>query len=144
MPHSLASSLATSQYNVSFIHQWLYNPLLDPWPLFQFLNPRHSWFNSLDGSSAHRKVASYTQNNTDTDIHASSGIRTHDPSVRAGEDSSCLRPRGHCDRHNISYWMLNKVYCSQNYCFWTLSDVAYSKIYRKHNVPETGSVSVLR
>jgi hypothetical protein len=32
-----------------------------------------------------------------TDIHASSGNRTHDPSVRAGEDGSCLRPRGHCD-----------------------------------------------
>jgi hypothetical protein len=26
-----------------------------------------------------------------TDIHASSGIRTHDPSVRAGEDGACLR-----------------------------------------------------
>jgi hypothetical protein len=24
------------------------------------------------------------------------GIRTHNPSVRVGEDSSCLRPRGHC------------------------------------------------
>jgi hypothetical protein len=30
-----------------------------------------------------------------TDIHALSGIRTHDPSVRASEDNSCLRPRGH-------------------------------------------------
>jgi hypothetical protein len=28
-----------------------------------------------------------------------SGIRTHDHSVGAGEDISCLRPRGHCDRH---------------------------------------------
>jgi hypothetical protein len=27
-----------------------------------------------------------------------SAIRTHDPSVRASEDSSCFRPRGHCDR----------------------------------------------
>jgi hypothetical protein len=27
-------------------------------------------------------------------IHASSGIRTHDPSVRAVEDRTCLRPRG--------------------------------------------------
>jgi hypothetical protein len=35
---------------------------------------------------------------THTDIHASSGIRAHDPSVREGEDGSCLRPRGHCDR----------------------------------------------
>jgi hypothetical protein len=25
-------------------------------------------------------------------------IRTHDPSVRACEDSSILRPRGHCER----------------------------------------------
>jgi hypothetical protein len=36
---------------------------------------------------------------THTDIHVSSGIRTHDPSVRAGEDGSCFLPRGHCDRH---------------------------------------------
>jgi hypothetical protein len=36
--------------------------------------------------------------NAHTGIHASSGFRTHNPSVRAGEDSSCLRPRGHCDR----------------------------------------------
>jgi hypothetical protein len=31
-------------------------------------------------------------------MHALSGIRTHDPSVRASEDSSCLRQRGHWDR----------------------------------------------
>jgi len=30
--------------------------------------------------------------------HASSGILTHDPSVPAAEDSTCLRPRGHWDR----------------------------------------------
>jgi hypothetical protein len=28
-----------------------------------------------------------------TDIHASTGIRTHDPSVRGGEDISCLTAR---------------------------------------------------
>jgi hypothetical protein len=33
-----------------------------------------------------------------TDIHALSGIRTHNPSIRTGENSSCLRSRGHCDR----------------------------------------------
>jgi hypothetical protein len=32
-----------------------------------------------------------------------SGIRTHDPSVRADEDSSYLRPRGHCDRHSVAW-----------------------------------------
>jgi hypothetical protein len=36
--------------------------------------------------------------NAHTDTHALSGIRSHDPSVRASEDSSCLRSRGHCDR----------------------------------------------
>jgi hypothetical protein len=42
--------------------------------------------------------------NAHTDIHALSGIRTHDPSFRASEDSSCLKPRGHCDRHCLIYW----------------------------------------
>jgi hypothetical protein len=36
---------------------------------------------------------------TNADKHQCfSGIRTHDLSVRAGEDGSCLRPRGHCNR----------------------------------------------
>jgi hypothetical protein len=33
-----------------------------------------------------------------TDIHVLNGIRTHDPSVPTSEVSSCLRPRGRCDR----------------------------------------------
>jgi hypothetical protein len=36
---------------------------------------------------------------TYTDIHASTGIRTYDPSVRAVEDGSCFRLRGHCGRN---------------------------------------------
>jgi hypothetical protein len=55
------------------------------WPIFQFLN-------LYTVGKTHR-----TQTQMHTDIHASSGIRTHDPSVRAGEDGSCLRPRGHYD-----------------------------------------------
>jgi hypothetical protein len=39
------------------------------------------------------------------DIHASTGIRTHDPSVWAGEDISCLRPCSHCDRLRPAYYM---------------------------------------
>jgi hypothetical protein len=31
-------------------------------------------------------------------MYASSGIRTHDPSVQEGEDGSRLRTRGHSDR----------------------------------------------
>jgi hypothetical protein len=39
-----------------------------------------------------------TQKLKDIEIHASSGIQTHDPSVRAGEDGSCLKLRGNCDQ----------------------------------------------
>jgi hypothetical protein len=44
------------------------------------------------GQHKHR-INTYTLN-----IHALIGIRTQDPSVRASEDSSWLRPRGNCDR----------------------------------------------
>jgi hypothetical protein len=40
------------------------------------------------------------------------GIRTHDSSVRAGEDISCLRPRGHYDRHSVTG--LQKYICISN------------------------------
>jgi hypothetical protein len=64
----------------------------------QFLNLRHSV--GLLGrviSSSQGRYLTETQNKH---IHASSGIRTHYPSVQASEDSSCLRLRSHCDRPN--------------------------------------------
>jgi hypothetical protein len=36
---------------------------------------------------------------------------THDPSFRASEDSSCLRPRGHCDRLNMT---LHTIYIQRS------------------------------
>jgi hypothetical protein len=39
------------------------------------------------------------KNRINANIHALSGIPSHDPSVQASEDSSCFRPRGYCDRH---------------------------------------------
>jgi hypothetical protein len=39
-------------------------PFVESWPLFQFLHPVHSRYDSLDGESARRKVSTYTQNNT--------------------------------------------------------------------------------
>jgi hypothetical protein len=75
-----------------------------PWPLFEFLNPIHSRSDSLDGGSARRKAATYTVESTNTeytntDIHASSGIRTHDPSVWASED--------YYDGHSTSFTFVN-------------------------------------
>jgi hypothetical protein len=62
-------------------------PFVRPWSPFQFLYPIHSRHDSSDGGSARRKAATYMQNNTNTeqthtDIHALSGTRNHDPSVR--------------------------------------------------------------
>jgi hypothetical protein len=59
-----------------------------------------------------RKAATYTQDSTNTeqthtDIHASNEILSHDPSVRANEDISCLRSRGHCDRSTFSLEIKN-------------------------------------
>jgi len=45
------------------------------------------------GQHKHRK--------TRTHIHASCGTRTHDPSVRTAEDSTCLRALGHWARRNL-------------------------------------------
>jgi hypothetical protein len=47
----------------------------------------------------HRTTQTLNKRIYTPNIHALSGFRTHDPSVRASEDSSCLRPRGYCDRH---------------------------------------------
>jgi hypothetical protein len=65
----------------------------------QFLNIRYSvgLLGRVNSPSQGRYL---TQ--TQTNIHALSGIRTHDPSVGASEHSSCLRSRGHCDRRSNS------------------------------------------
>jgi hypothetical protein len=51
------------------------------------------------GLYLHTEQHKHRINTHNTDIHALSGIRTHDPNVRASEDSSCFRPRGHCEGH---------------------------------------------
>jgi hypothetical protein len=49
-----------------------------------------------------------------TDIHFSSGIRTHDPCVRAGEDGSCLTMCDHCDQHSLLTERLKKEWSVKN------------------------------
>jgi hypothetical protein len=82
------------------MYLWLYSPLLDlgpfsvPWCFTQLVGP-------LRRRSVRRKVSTCTHTHiekTHVDIHTSAGVRIHDPSFRAREDSSCLRQRGHCER----------------------------------------------
>jgi hypothetical protein len=62
----------------------------------QFLNLKQSV--GLLGRGISPSQGRYLHTNTQTDIHASCGIRTHDSSVWAGEEISFRRRRGHCDR----------------------------------------------
>jgi hypothetical protein len=52
--------------------------------------------------STQNKACTYARQHkhrkTWTHIHASSGIRTHDPSVQAAENTTCLRLCGHWDK----------------------------------------------
>jgi hypothetical protein len=86
-------------------------PFVGPWPLFSV-----SWSYTQPigllgrGISPSQGLYLYTEqhkhriNTHNTDIYALSGIRIHNLSVGAGEDSSCLRSRGHYDR-------LLQLYC---------------------------------
>jgi hypothetical protein len=75
-------------------------PLVGPWLFLQFVIFFTQTVGLLGRVINLSQAAFYTQGNTNcinahTDNRAFSGIRTQDPSVRATEDSSCLRPRGH-------------------------------------------------
>jgi hypothetical protein len=84
-------------------------PFVGPWPLLQFRNHFYTDGSTLWTSDQTisrplpRHRATQTQNKPHTDICALSGIRTHDPIVRASEDSSCTRPRGRCDGRRFDY-----------------------------------------
>jgi hypothetical protein len=80
------------------IHSSFY-PIYSPcglWPLLHFLNlyvvGRTPW---TENQTVARQLPTRRIN---ADIHVSSGIVTHDPSVWASQESSCLKRLGHRDR----------------------------------------------
>jgi hypothetical protein len=95
------------QSNVSFCHVSVaVQPFVGPWPLFSFLILYTVGRTPCTGISPSQGLYLHKQNKH-TNIHASSGIRAHDPSVRAGEDCSCLIPRGHC--HRQCHFQIGKI-----------------------------------
>jgi hypothetical protein len=94
--------------DTNFSPQWLFQPIQGPGPLFSSViiftdgrTPLTSDQPVARPLPTHRTTQ--TQNKRiDTpsppNIHILSGIRSHDPNVRAIEESSCLRSRGYCDR----------------------------------------------
>jgi hypothetical protein len=77
---------------------WFYSPLLGLDLFFSFLIPytvgRTPW---TGDQPVARPLPAHRTTQTQTSMPLS-GIRTHDISVRASEDSSFLRPRSYCDR----------------------------------------------
>jgi hypothetical protein len=97
---------------------WLYSPR-GPWPLFQSSDlftigrtPRTSDQLVARPLPRHRTAQTQTKHIHTPNIHALSGIRTHDHSVRASEDSSCLRALGYRDRPREN---LGEVNCTKPY-----------------------------
>jgi hypothetical protein len=72
-------------------------------PLGRVISPSQGRY--LNTGQLKHRIKAYTPN-----FHASSVIRTHDPSILVSEDSSYLRLRGYCDRQDGHYSLnLNNV-----------------------------------
>jgi hypothetical protein len=65
----------------------------------------------------HRITQTQNKYKHKTNIYALCGIRTHDPSFRASEDSSCLRPLDYCDRRLSSTFMQKLIKISSGFRF---------------------------
>jgi hypothetical protein len=82
-----------------FIHSSINDSTALCWALLQFRNHfctvgRTPW---TGDQPVARPLPTHRTTHTQTSMLLS-GIRSHDPSVRTSEDSSCLRPLGHCDQ----------------------------------------------
>jgi hypothetical protein len=59
--------------------------------------------------SKHRTTQTQNKRKHTPNIHALTGIRTHDPGFRASEDSTRLKPLGYRDRRYTVYVNLNLI-----------------------------------
>jgi hypothetical protein len=81
-------------YRGKFFFQWVFQPIPGPGLLCSsviifFTDGRTPW---TSDQPVARPLPETGQHIHTPNIHALSGIRTHDPSVLASEDSTCLRP----------------------------------------------------
>jgi hypothetical protein len=81
---------------------WYVATFLVSWSFTQSVGLLGRGIGQSQGRYLHTGQHKHRINAHNTDIHALSGIRNHDSSVRADEDSSCVRPHGNCDRHVVT------------------------------------------
>jgi hypothetical protein len=100
-------------------------PFVGPWSLLQFRYLYYEYIDSRNPWTSDQPVArplpkhrtTQTQNKYIhiSNIHVLCGIRTHDPSFQAREDSTCLRPLGYRDRPLTKCY---KILSSIGVCAW--------------------------
>jgi hypothetical protein len=104
--------LYDSHNKEQFFLQWLFQPIQGPGLFFSSViiftcgrTPLSSDQFVARPLSKHRTTQTQNKLIHTPNIRVLSGIRTHDPSVRASDESSYLRPRGYCDRliNNYSF-----------------------------------------
>jgi hypothetical protein len=105
----LATDISPVQVVLPIISIYLFMALqlsVEPWPLFSV---SESYMQSVGllrrgispSQGRYLQTEQHKHRINATDIRSLSGIRTHDPSIEAGEDGSYLRPRSHRDRHQL-------------------------------------------
>jgi hypothetical protein len=107
----VCNGLVNAPLLLNFFFQWFFQAIQGPVLLFSsiiiFTDDRTPWMRDQPiARPVPKHMTTQTQNKHihTPNIHALNVIRTHDPSVRASEDSLCLCPRGYCDR--LCYCML--------------------------------------
>jgi hypothetical protein len=95
-------------------------PHVGSWLLFSFLilytDGRISWTGDQPVARPlpkHRTTQTQNKRMHTPNIHVLSGIWSHDHSVRASEDNSCLRPRGYRDRQPVDI-VSRKTVCTNH------------------------------
>jgi hypothetical protein len=103
-PESSRSVIVTFRLLLLLLSQ---QPFVGPWPFFSFLIlytvGRTPWMGDQPAKDLYLHAGQHEHRIKSIDCHTPSGNRIHDLSVRAGEHSSCIKPRGHHDRHIYIY-----------------------------------------
>jgi hypothetical protein len=90
---------------------WAFVSFSVSWPFTQSVGLHGRGISPSQGRYLH---TGHRKHRINANIHASSGNRTHDASVWAGDDISYLRPRGHCDRHVETIYRPFRIFFTQH------------------------------
>jgi hypothetical protein len=103
---SLQTEILYCKVKLYCIDLWLYGPLVGPRLLFQFLNPIHSRYYSLDGGSAHR-----------TEQHRQTSMPWVGSNPRSRHSSEWRQLMRHLHRRAIQNYFASYLFTPHRKCF---------------------------